>query len=99
MGDPVSMITPFVKGSKILPGQSDVTRIKDHSSHVGITGEVQFDDPAQHYDKSLIGQTAYDFRSWKIVRKPIQAGLLRVRYDLAGNLIEKFALTPSRWLS
>lgn len=98
-GNPVSMITPFLKGSKVLPGQSDVVRIKNHSGHVGITGEIQFDGPSQHYDKSLVGQTIYDFRSWKIVRKPTKAGLLRVRYDLAGNLIEKFALSPSQWLS
>lgn len=98
-GNPISMVTPFINGKTVLPGQSDFVRIKAHSRHVGITGEIRFEDPSQHYDKSLVGQTVYDFRSWKILKNQTQAGLLRVRYDLAGNIIEKFSLSPSQWLS
>jgi hypothetical protein len=92
------MVTPFLNGHLSIPGIADVKRIKDHSSEVGNTGEISFDDPAKHYDTSILRQTVYDFRNWKIIRSPEAVGLLRLRYSLAGQLVEKTAISPSQWL-
>ncbi len=88
-----NMVTPFLNGPLSIPGTADVKRIKEHSSAVGITGEVRFDDPAKHYDASVLRQAVYDFRNWKNIRNVETVGVLRLRYDLAGQLVKKIAIS------
>lgn len=95
---PLTIITPYFKGSQKLPGVGDLARVKGHSKRLGITGEVEFDHPTSAYPISTVTQAVYDFKSWRICRNPENAGFLRIRYDLSGNVVETHACPPSLWL-
>jgi beta-lactamase superfamily II metal-dependent hydrolase len=97
--NPVAIVTPYCKGKHHLPGNGDMKRIREHSSKIGLTGEIEFSDPGEIYPTQLVNLSRFNFRNWQIRRTPENVGYIRLRYDLSGRLIESGTAPPSMWFS
>ncbi len=90
---PLAILTPFVRGKKALPTQSDVTRILSHTNQAYITrrpapGKIPY-RKKDGVQKTILETTRY------IRRVPLNSGQIRLRKNLATNDTWKIKLFGS----
>lgn len=96
---PVSIITPFINGNKIIPTSEDAKRFKVMSSKVGLTSLTKLSNNASKYYKRNVVQSINNkARCWSIVEHDKDVGFVRVRYHLNGRLTESTAVQPSKFI-
>lgn len=95
---PISFITPFVKGNTDLPESSDIDRIKQVSSKVGITGKPKYSTKMEkYYSRKEVLALNRKVRSIKILEPIEKVGFLRSRFTLDGTMTECHAEPSAFW--
>ncbi|KHE93778.1 MAG: hypothetical protein SCABRO_00455 [Candidatus Scalindua brodae] len=97
-GKPIALISPFLKGSVVLPKVNDLQRIKALSHKVGITGYINLKTRLKkYYTREVVRSINSTVRTMKIIEKPKKPGLIRVRYKLDGTRTECLVKSPAKW--
>ncbi len=97
-GKPIALISPFLKGSVVLPKVNDLERIKALSHKVGITGYINLETRLKkYYTREVVRSINSTVRTMKIIEKPKKPGLIRVRYKLDGTRTECLVKSPAKW--
>ncbi|MGR3293566.1 MAG: hypothetical protein ACUZ9M_06060 [Candidatus Scalindua sp.] len=98
-GKPFALITPFLRGSVILPNGEILKKIKSVSEKVGVTNYFELDtNLKKYYSRSVTNCIKNSvIRSMKIIKKPVHPGIIRVRYLPDGTVTESLAKAPARW--
>jgi hypothetical protein len=99
-GNPLSVVTPFRRGSVILPKNSDIDRIKSVSHKVGLTNRIELDSNIKRYYSRKVTnciKNSQGIRSMKIIKEPVHPGIIRVRYLPDGTVTESLANAPACW--
>ncbi|MBF0336280.1 MAG: hypothetical protein HQL05_00470 [Nitrospirae bacterium] len=93
---PYAFICPFYYGSNRLPDGEEVGTINKYCESLGIVSAVQFDDQLnKHYKRDIIQVFKSCVRNIKVLNKSKTPGLLRIRFDLYGNITETRAVAPA----
>jgi beta-lactamase superfamily II metal-dependent hydrolase len=99
-GSPLSLVTPFRKGSVFLPKNSDVDRIKADSQKVGVTNYIDSDSNLKrYYSRNVTNciENSVLIKSMKIIKKATHPGIIRIRYLPDGTVTESLVKPPARW--
>lgn len=91
-----SVVTPFIRGKQPRPSEGDIERIKNSSSHVGLTSQVRYVRALDVYDRVVARRLAE--KKWKVIQTPEECGMITVRYDLTGNATLHNAVPPANWV-
>ena len=96
-GLPISILTPCKKGATLLPQDSGINRLKEFSSHVGITSRINHSAPKKVYSREILRATKNDILNWRVIEPQKELGLLRIRLDGNGKASELTAIPPAHW--
>ncbi|MFQ5455358.1 MAG: MBL fold metallo-hydrolase [Nitrospirota bacterium] len=93
----ISLITPFFMSNPPLPADSDIVRIRRLSRRVGLTTTIKLDRPDKYYTREVTKRIERMTRRWKVKHASKEIGLLRLRYNMDGILVDETAIPPSTW--
>ena len=96
-GLPLSILTPYTKGSNFLPKDSDLARLKTVSEKVGVTAKMKHVKPKKFYSREILRHTENVMKNWRIIEPQNELGFLRIRFGLDRTTRETIAIPPAYW--
>jgi beta-lactamase superfamily II metal-dependent hydrolase len=96
-GLPLAALTPWNRGAKPLPQDSDIERLKGVSAQVGQTAAVRTQRPEDTYSREVAKTLHAAARNWRVITPAHQVGALRIRFHLDGTIVEQRAFPPAFW--
>lgn len=90
---PVSIIAPYNRLSKPLPGEKDKERIAQYSTTVAITSSHKFVKPKRVYDRTVV-KKLHGVRDWKCLVEHDCIGHVTVDLSIKDGIVEKLDIAP-----
>jgi Metallo-beta-lactamase superfamily len=98
-GLPLAVLTPWNRGAKTLPQESDIQRLRRVSRRLGQTAAIRTQKPEDVYSREVTKVLRAATRSWRVITPAQQAGALRIRVLLDGTVVDQTAVPPAFWHS
>jgi beta-lactamase superfamily II metal-dependent hydrolase len=98
-GLPLAVLTPWDRGAKPLPQESDIQRLKGVSAQVGQIAALRPQRSEDVYSREVAKTLRTAARNWRVITPAHQEGALRIRFRLDGTIVNQIAFPPAFWHS
>lgn len=96
---PLAIMTPFCKGSILLPKREDTEKLRKVSQKLGITGSIRFMTKLyDYYPRDVVRGITNQTRSFRVVKLSEKIGFIRVRFLPDGSVTQCLAEPPASWV-
>lgn len=95
-GQPIAVLTPFMKGNRNLPESDLIEALKNKVSQIYATAFPKHQTKIhKYYSKDIERSLRTRTRNFKIIEYPDKAGFVRFRFNSEGHLVDHTATPPA----